>query len=157
MALRPAASLGGRLADPRFHELLGFQPIERGVDGADRDLAADAVLDLLADGDAVRVLARTPQPQERQQDDVLELAKGVAAGHLIYKLEQIAWRVNGAPAPSLPPAPRAPRRACPGRRDTVSTSPRARPGMCPSPCSTRPPRRRTARGRERRASRLRPQ
>jgi hypothetical protein len=50
-----AALAGLRLRDREANERLLFQPIERGIDGADRDVAPRPPLDLLPDADAVRV------------------------------------------------------------------------------------------------------
>ena len=66
-----AAAHGERVGEPRRHEALLLEASERGVDGADGDVVAGAALDLLADGDAVGVVAQT---EEGEHDEELELA-----------------------------------------------------------------------------------
>ena len=50
-----AAALRGRLADPRSQQPFALEPVERRVDGVDRDVTPRARVDLLPDGRAVGV------------------------------------------------------------------------------------------------------
>src|SRR5262249_59548487 len=73
VALAPAsAALRSRIGRPRPQEPLALEPVERGVDGVDRDVASRSRVDLPADGGAVRLV---PQPQDAQQDELLEVAE----------------------------------------------------------------------------------
>ena len=72
MALALAAALRRRIADARVHEALLLEPVERGVDGADRDIAPAARFDFAAHRGAVGV---GPEAHQRQQHHLLELAE----------------------------------------------------------------------------------
>src|SRR5687767_6993027 len=67
-----AAALLRRQADVRDHHLLALEPRQRHVDAADRHFALGAILDLAADGGAVRTV---PEPQQGEQDQLLELSQ----------------------------------------------------------------------------------
>src|SRR5204863_5355679 len=67
-----AAGLGERLAEARAQAALGFQPLERGVEGAARHLAAGLRLDLFENRDGVGLVA---EPKDGEKDDLLELAE----------------------------------------------------------------------------------
>ena len=77
-ALGAAAAFGSRLTLAGLHVALGFEAIERSVDGPDGNFTTGACLDLLAHGDAVGVISKT---QEREKYGVLEFAEVVAAAH----------------------------------------------------------------------------
>src|SRR5438874_7646391 len=74
-----SAAFRGRIAEPGGDVTFFFQPIECAVQGAHRYRSVGALLDLPADGYAVRVLA---EAQGRQQDDLLKLAQVLAPGHI---------------------------------------------------------------------------
>src|SRR5690606_18917819 len=76
--LRAPAPLGRRLAEARRHEALLLEPVQGRVERAGRGAPPGAAPDLVADRDAVRVVA---EAQDREQDDLLELAEVVAAAH----------------------------------------------------------------------------
>ena len=70
LRLPPRCGVGSPTRD--LHQALLFEPLERGVHRAHGDAAAAAFLDLGADGGAVGVGA---EPQQREHDDLLELAE----------------------------------------------------------------------------------
>ena len=78
VALAAATPFGGGLAQAGRDELLGFEPGEGLVDGAQGDLPAGPLLELLMDGDA---LGRVAEADQGKQDQLFELAETVA--HLI--------------------------------------------------------------------------
>jgi hypothetical protein len=89
-ALRAPAPLGRRVARERFDITLRKEPIEGCIDGTDRDIAADALLDLSTHSHAIRVVI---QSQHREQNDLLERAQQVSLScHLFYILEQMTNR-----------------------------------------------------------------
>ena len=85
---RAAAAFGRGLAGARLDQALRLEPAQRGVDRADRHVAPGPGLDFLADGDTIGSVA---EPEDRQQDDLLELAK-VGRPHYLYNIGQM----NGA-------------------------------------------------------------
>src|SRR6185295_15035528 len=66
------AALRDRLTDPRAKQALALEPVERRVDGADRDVASRAGVNLLADGCAVCFVGK---PQHAEQDELFEIAE----------------------------------------------------------------------------------
>ena len=95
--LAPApAALGDRLADARADETLRFEPIDRDVDGAHRQVAARAMLDLPSNRRAVRIGAQT---KERDEDELLEIAERqdgrVGCGHMLHTVDDIQTKTGG--------------------------------------------------------------
>src|SRR5262245_43565625 len=76
--LAPAASLIRRLSNERRDKALRLQPVERFVDGTERDRPPGARVDLLPDRHAVRVVA---EANERQEDELFEITKGRNVRH----------------------------------------------------------------------------
>ena len=77
----PSAALRRRRADIRADHALGDEPVERDVDGARRKITAGAGDDLAVDCGAERAVAKT---QEREQDQLLELAENRAEGERLH-------------------------------------------------------------------------
>jgi hypothetical protein len=84
-----AAPLSTRIADPRRDIPLLFQPIEGGVDGAERHIMAGPLRDFSPDRYAIGVLAESGH---REEDDLLEAAQPIVAFHqrlhFFYKTEE---------------------------------------------------------------------
>jgi len=68
------SSLRRRITDPGLEEALALEPIERRVDGTDRDVSPRAVVNLLSDLGYVRLFVGL-EAQDRQEDELLEVAK----------------------------------------------------------------------------------
>ena len=85
-AFRASAAFRRRVASVGGDVPFSFQAIESGVDGANRDFAIGAAFDLLPHADSVGAIF---EPQERQDDDVLEFAEIIAVRHYLYNIEQI--------------------------------------------------------------------
>src|SRR5262245_25070157 len=66
------SALGRRFADARRHETFFLEAGEGLVDRAEGQLAADAPLDLVVDGHAVRVAARV---EDAENDELFELTE----------------------------------------------------------------------------------
>src|SRR5215469_2344466 len=81
---------GFRRKLPRPHQALRFQPVERGVHGADGGVAARTGFDLPAHFHAVRGFL---QPQHRQHHHLLELSQELALRHF-YKIESATGKVK---------------------------------------------------------------
>src|SRR5690606_26219927 len=79
--LRAPASLGRRLAEPRYDEPFVLEPIERRVERAGRGAPSGPLLNLFANRDAVSVIA---EAHDREQNNLLELAEIRVAAHLPY-------------------------------------------------------------------------
>ena len=79
VALRPPAALRCRIAEGRRHVAFLLETIERPIQGADGQRAAGAGFDLEANGHTVGVVA---QPQNGEEDDLLELTEVLAPGHM---------------------------------------------------------------------------
>ena len=62
--LGPAATFGSGLAGPRFYESLLLQPVEAGVNRADRDIFFGLIEQFLTDGDAIGAIV---EPENDQQ------------------------------------------------------------------------------------------
>jgi len=88
-SFRPPAPFRRGIPRARLHVAFCFQPIESGIDGADRNFSLRANLDLAANGDAVGLVIQT---QNREKHDVFEFAKIVAVGHYLYNIEEIDLR-----------------------------------------------------------------
>ena len=73
------ASTAVRVPDARPQAAFRFQPLERRVERPARHLAAGLGLDLLEDGDRVRLVA---EPQDRQQNNLFELAEVDVRRHM---------------------------------------------------------------------------
>jgi len=71
LAAAAAAFFRGQ-SDIRHHHLLAFEACERDVDAADRDFTVSAILDLAADGRAVRAVA---EAEQREQHQLLEFSE----------------------------------------------------------------------------------
>src|SRR5690606_19904899 len=78
VALRTTAPLGRRLAEARRHQTLALEPLQCRVERAGRSAASGAATNLVADRDAVRIVA---EAQDREQDELLELAEMAVAAH----------------------------------------------------------------------------
>jgi hypothetical protein len=91
VAARAPAALRRRLPLARAHEPLALQPVERGVHGADGDLAPGAPLDLAPHGHPVAV---TAQVGDGEQHHLLELPEIEPVGHgaMVYIVEEIRKR-----------------------------------------------------------------
>src|SRR2546429_5903022 len=74
-SFRPPAPFRRGIPRARLHVAFCFQPIESGIDGADRNFSLRANLDLAPNGDAVGLVIQT---QNREKPDVFEFAKIVA-------------------------------------------------------------------------------
>src|SRR5262252_9483821 len=74
----------------RAHQALGLQAIERGIDRADRSLAASAGFDLAPHLHPVCLLCKA---QDREHDDLFELAEEIALRHF-YKVESVVQKVK---------------------------------------------------------------
>jgi hypothetical protein len=72
---RLSSSFGRRIAQVRLDVAFPFQSIERGINGADGNLAARAYLDLLPYSDPIGTIRKT---QKRQDDNVFKLAEKTA-------------------------------------------------------------------------------
>src|SRR4030095_7308611 len=72
--LAPSASLRSWISQPRRGESLVLEAKKRRVDGAECDITPRALLDLVANRDAVRFGA---EPHEGQQHQLLELPKSL--------------------------------------------------------------------------------
>ena len=77
MALALAAALRRRIADARFHQPFLLEPLERGVNGADRHAAAAALFDLAAHRGAVRVGAKAQQREHHHLFEFTEKWRGL--------------------------------------------------------------------------------
>lgn len=84
--LRTAAALWRGIAAVRFHVTLRLQPVKSSVNRADRYFAPGARFDLLPHGDPVSAIF---QPQQRQENDVLELPEVFPSDHYFYIIDQI--------------------------------------------------------------------
>lgn len=82
---RPSAALGGRFAKAGLDVPFCLQAIKGGIDCADGHLTVSAEFDLLPHGDSIGSIF---QPQERQNNDVLEFAEIIARGHYLYNIEE---------------------------------------------------------------------
>ena len=78
MALALAAALRRRIADARPHEALLFEPLERGVHGADRDAASALLLDFGGHARAVGIGAEAKQGQHHDLFEFAEHGRGSA-------------------------------------------------------------------------------
>ena len=76
--LGPPAAFWGRISYAGLHESLGFETIERGIDGADRHFSPRACFDLPPYGDSVGLITKS---QDRQQDHVFKFAEILASRH----------------------------------------------------------------------------
>ena len=85
-AFRPPATFRGGIAAEGLHISFRLQAIKRGINSANRHLTFNAGLDLPSHGHSIGLVI---QPKKRQENDVLELAKVIAAGHYLYNIEQI--------------------------------------------------------------------
>ena len=70
-AFRPSAPLRRRVTKVGLDVTLGFQTVERGIDGADRDFTPRACFDLLPHCDPVSVITKA---QKSQDSDVFKFA-----------------------------------------------------------------------------------
>ena len=77
-AFRASAALRRRLTRARQYKTFGFQPVEGGVDGADRNFTLCSRLDLAPNRYTVGLFIQT---QNREKHNVLEFAKIVAICH----------------------------------------------------------------------------
>ena len=94
----PASSaLRRRLPDPRPDEPLLLEAFERRVDRADRDFASGVLLDFPPHGGAVGV---GPQPHQRQQNQLFELAeRDRRLRHMVHNVDVMS--IDGRPAISV--------------------------------------------------------
>src|SRR5690606_33693524 len=106
--LRSAASLRSRLAEPRRHEPLVLEPIERRIKCAGRRAASRPFLDLVSNGDAIGIVAET---HDREQHDLLELSEIRVPAHFAYIVGQTLFGRQGAPTRRRRATPRRPRSA----------------------------------------------
>ena len=83
-ALGASSAFRRRFASMRSDVSFSLQAIQSGVHRADRYLAVRAKFDLLAHSYPVGAIF---QPQEREDDDVLEFAKIIAVAHYLYNIE----------------------------------------------------------------------
>ena len=81
-AFRTSTTLWRRVAAVGLDVPFRLQPIKGGIDSANGHLALGAEFDLLAHWNSICSLS---QPQECQDNDVLEFAEVVADGHFLYK------------------------------------------------------------------------
>jgi len=57
--LGPPAPFWGRISEAGLHEILGFETIEGGIDGADRHFSSRACFDLPPNGDSVGLITKS--------------------------------------------------------------------------------------------------
>ena len=70
--LGPPAAFRGRISYSGLHEILGFETIKRGLDGADRHFSPRACFDLPPDGEPVGLITKA---QDRQKDHVFKFVE----------------------------------------------------------------------------------
>jgi hypothetical protein len=75
---RLSAPLGRRVTQARVHVAFCFKAAKGGIDSPDGDIATNAHFNFLSHGDSVGVITET---QERENDNVLEFAEIITAGH----------------------------------------------------------------------------
>ena len=90
--LGSAATFGRGIADCRRDEPVPFEPVQRGVDGAEHHTPPPGAFDLLRDADTVGLVAR---PQRGEQDHQLEVGEEVAL-HIFIVYEETRLLVNAA-------------------------------------------------------------
>lgn len=93
-AFGAATALWGRLAETGFDVSFCLQPVESGIDGANRNFAASARLDFLAHRNSVGIVM---EPHEPQNDYIFETAEMIPI-HYIYNSELISFvNMDGPP------------------------------------------------------------
>src|SRR5581483_4886177 len=89
--LRAPATFGGRFAELGSDQSLRGQPVQSGVNGADRNVASGAFGNFQADLHSVGIAAET---KHGKQDNVLEFAEKNFLRHDFYIVEEIRRSVK---------------------------------------------------------------
>ena len=88
MPFRPSAPLRRRLAGLRADVAFGFEPFQRRIHRADRNLPTRPLFNLTADRHAVRIAA---QPHNSEHHDLFERAEKLSAWHLFCITTHTEW------------------------------------------------------------------
>src|SRR5580698_1001327 len=83
-AFRTSATFWRRIASVGPDVPLALQATKSRIHGADRHLTLSAQLNLLSHGNSIGPIL---EPQQRQDNDVLEFAEIIAAKHYLYNIE----------------------------------------------------------------------
>src|SRR5205823_3602921 len=94
VTFRSSSAFRSWIAKPRSDQGFFFQPIEGAIKGPDGQRSFRALFDFAADWHAVGVVA---QPKNGKQDDLLEFAEMLAAGHMFCIIEQLHGTVKSCP------------------------------------------------------------
>src|SRR5471032_3573400 len=95
VALRPAAALRHRIAEPGRNIAFFFQAIERAIQRTDGDGSAGAIFDFAPHGNAVGIL---PESEDGEECDLLEFAQMLARRHMFCTIGQYESSVKPVPA-----------------------------------------------------------
>src|SRR6185436_17016430 len=88
---RPSTPFRRWFAGKRADVALGFEPLERRVDRADRNLPTRSIFNLAAHRHPVRIGA---QPHDGEHHDLFERAEKVSTRHLFYKIRHTGRQLS---------------------------------------------------------------